>query len=97
MIDALIYLDADEADIERWFVTRFLGLWEAAEHDPTSFYTRFRSLDRDQVVSVAHTVWTQVNLPNLREHIGRARGIADIVVRKRDDHSIEAIEMAARA
>jgi len=93
LLDCLIYLDADEADIEHWFIGRFLGLWAAAEHDPTSFYARFRGLDRDQAAALARTVWNQVNLPNLREHIARARDVADIVVRKRPDHGIEAVEL----
>ena len=41
-LDLLVYLDADEADLEAWYVARFLGFWEAAEHDPTSFSARFR-------------------------------------------------------
>jgi type I pantothenate kinase len=94
LIDALIYLDAEETDIEQWFVGRFLGLWAAAEHDPTSFYARFRGLDRDQATGLARTVWTQINLPNLRENIVGARDIADIVVRKRADHGIEAMRLA---
>ena len=93
LLDALIYLDAEESDIEQWFVGRFLGLWAAAEHDPTSFYARFRGLDREQAAGLARTVWTQINLPNLREHIVAARDIADIVVRKRADHSIEAMRL----
>lgn len=93
LIDALIYLDADEADIECWFVGRFLGLWEAAEHDPASFYARFRSLDREQAAGLAHTVWEQVNLPNLRENIVGARELADIIVRKRLDHGFAAINL----
>jgi type I pantothenate kinase len=91
LLDALVYLDADEADIERWFVDRFLGLWEAAEHDPASFYARFRGLDREQATNLARTVWEQVNLPNLREHISGASAVADIVVRKGADHRIEAV------
>jgi type I pantothenate kinase len=94
-VDTLIYLDAEEADIEQWFVGRFLGLWAAAEHDPASFYARFRSLDRDQVVQLARTVWAQVNLPNLRDHIVKARDVADIVVRKRPDHAIDTVTLAA--
>jgi len=90
-VDALIYLDAEETDIEHWFVERFLGLWRAAEHDQTSFYARFRGLDRDQVVGLAKTVWAQVNLPNLREHIVKARDVADLVVHKRADHRIDAV------
>jgi type I pantothenate kinase len=97
LLDALVYLDADEAAIEGWFVARFLGLWEAAEHDPASFYARFRSLDRDQAAGLARTVWTQVNLPNLREHISAARDLADIVVRKGASHEIETVTTRRRA
>jgi type I pantothenate kinase len=97
LLDALIYLDAEEADIEAWFVDRFLGLWAAAEHDPASFYARFRSLDRDQAAGMARTVWTGVNLPNLRQHISGARALADIVVRKGPDHGILSVSLAASA
>jgi type I pantothenate kinase len=95
LLDALVYLDAEEADIEAWFVERFLGLWAAAEHDPTSFYARFRGLDRDQTARLAHTVWTSVNLPNLRENIVKARDVADVVVRKGPHHGIQTIRLAA--
>lgn len=97
LVDCLIYLDAAEADIEHWFVDRFLGLWAAAEHDPTSFYARFRGLDREQTATLARGVWNQVNLPNLREHIAKARDVADIIVRKRLDHTIAAVELLAPA
>lgn len=93
LVDTLIYLDAEEADIEHWFVGRFLEFWRAAEHDPRSFYARFRGLDGDQAAQLARTVWTQVNLPNLRDHIVKARDVADIVVRKRADHAIEAVSL----
>ena len=87
-LDLLIYLDADEADLESWYVARFLELWEAAEHDPTSFYARFRSMSRDQTEHLARMVWTGVNLKNLRENIILARDTADLVVRKAADHAI---------
>jgi type I pantothenate kinase len=96
-LDALLYLDAEEAHIEAWFVERFVELWRAAEHDPQSFYRRFRDLDEDRVRSVAAEVWGGINLPNLREHIGRARTVADIVVRKRRDHAIETVLTGERA
>jgi type I pantothenate kinase len=95
LLDALVYLDAEEADIEAWFVERFLGLWAAAEHDPASFYARFRGLDRGQAAGLARTVWASINLPNLRENIVKARELADIVVRKGPDHGIQAIRLMA--
>ena len=91
-VDGLIYIDADEALLEAWYVARFMGLWEAAEHDPTSFYVRFRQMTRDQVEALAHQVWAGVNLPNLREHIVLARDEADLVVTKGPDHSILSVQ-----
>jgi type I pantothenate kinase len=90
-IDCLIYLDAAEADLETWFVDRFVVFWEEAEHDPASFYQRFRHLDRAGVTEVAHQVWARINLPNLRDHIGPTRPYADVVVVKGADHAIERI------
>jgi type I pantothenate kinase len=91
LIDALIYLDADEADLETWFTERLIGLWRAAEHDTASFYARFRHLDEAGARAFAGMVWEAINLPNLRDHIVQARDLADIVIRKGPGHAIEAI------
>jgi len=91
-LDLMIYLDADETDLEGWFTERFVGLWRAAEHDPASFYARFRHLSEPQVRAVAAQVWRGVNLPNLREHIAAGRETADVVVRKGADHAILGME-----
>ena len=88
-LDLLVYLDAEEADLEDWFAARFLDFWRAAESDPASFYARFRSMSEAETEAFARErVWTQMNLPNLREHIILARDEADIVVRKAADHSL---------
>ncbi|WP_421933132.1 type I pantothenate kinase [Phenylobacterium sp.] len=92
LIDTLVYLDAEEAHLEAWYVDRFLGLWEAAEHDPASFYARFRGMSRPEVEGLARMVWQKVNLKNLRDHIAPARAQADLVVRKGPDHAIVAVE-----
>jgi type I pantothenate kinase len=90
-LDLLIYLDAGEAEQEAWFVHRFLGFWEQALTDETSFYARFRHLDRDGAAGVAAMVWGAVNRPNLREHILPVRASADLVVVKGPGHRIESI------
>jgi type I pantothenate kinase len=92
LIDCLIYLDAEEADLEAWFVARFMGLWAAAEHDPTSFYARFRAMTPDQAEAFARMVWTGINLRNLRDHIIHARVVADLIVRKGPDHGILSVQ-----
>lgn len=91
-LDLLIYIDAEETLLEAWFLARFMGLYEAAEHDPTSFYHRFRPLGREGTEGVARQVWQAINLKNLREHIVRARDGADLVVRKGEGHAIAAVE-----
>lgn len=91
-VDVLIYLEADEALLEAWFAERFIGLWRAAEHDPASFYARFRNMDEAGARAFAGMVWAGINLPNLREHISRARSLAHLVVTKAAGHVIAAVE-----
>jgi type I pantothenate kinase len=90
-VDVRIYLDAEETDLETWYVRRFLGLWSAGRGDPTSFYHRFARLDEAGVDSFARSVWAGINLLNLRENIAPLRETSDIVVRKGPDHDILAI------
>ncbi|MDP3632489.1 hypothetical protein [Phenylobacterium sp.] len=92
LIDSLIYLDAPEYDLEAWYTARFMGLWEAAEHDPGSFYARFRNMSRAETEGLARMVWEKVNLKNLHDHILPARDQADLVVRKGPGHQILAVE-----
>jgi type I pantothenate kinase len=91
-LDLLIYLDADEALLAGWFLARFMGLYDAAEHDPASFYARFRPLGRAATEAIARNVWDTVNLKNLRETIVQARSGADLIVRKGEGHEIIAVE-----
>lgn len=94
-LDLLVYLDAEEADLEDWFTARFMDFWRAAETDPASFYARFRAMSEAETETFARErVWGQMNLPNLREHIVRARDDADILVRKAADHSLALAEDA---
>jgi type I pantothenate kinase len=90
-LDALVYLDADEADLEVWFTDRFLRFWAEAETDPASFYVRFRHLDETEARGAAVSVWRAINLSNLRQHIEAGRSRADIVVRKGAGHAIQAV------
>jgi type I pantothenate kinase len=87
-LDLLIYIDADEPDVRRWFVDRFMGLWAAAADDPTSFYARFRHMTEAEARAFAVQVWEGVNLPNWQQHIARAHDVADIVVKKAGDHGL---------
>ncbi|HEY2482317.1 MAG TPA: hypothetical protein VGI30_09000 [Caulobacteraceae bacterium] len=91
LIDCLLFIDAAEADLEAWFVARFMGFWEAAADDPSSFYVRFRDCDRAGAEALAKLVWTSINLPNLRQHIAPVRAYADLVVVKAADHAVSRV------
>lgn len=86
--DILIYLDAELAHIEGWFLERFLRFWHAAKDDPTSFYAQFLHMSEDELIQFAKTVWAGINLPNLEHHIQPLRAHADLVVLKDADHAV---------
>lgn len=93
LIDCLIYLEAEEAAIERWFTDRLLPLMEAGVDDPKSFYHAYREMDAEGRRAFAARVWREINLPNLRDHIRADRAAADLVLRKSADH--ETLELRA--
>jgi type I pantothenate kinase len=88
LLAPIVYLHAEEADVEEWYVDRFLDLVAAAEHDPESFYRLFVGPDRAALDGIARHLWSAINLVNLREHIAPWRDRADIVVRLGPDHQI---------
>jgi type I pantothenate kinase len=87
-VDVTIYLDADEAAIEGWYVRRFHELRAAAVDDEESFYFGMSAMHDDAADAIARMVWAGINAPNLREHILPARDRADIVLVKGPDHEV---------
>ncbi|OAF10461.1 type I pantothenate kinase [Bradyrhizobium centrolobii] len=86
--DFSIYLDADEADIQSWYVERFLRLQRTAFRDPASYFHHYRDLPPGDAREVADRLWREHHRANLRENIQPTRTRADVVLRKRSDHSI---------
>jgi type I pantothenate kinase len=89
--DFSVFLDADETDIEAWYVERFLILQRTAFRKPSSYFRDYRDLPLSQAREVARRIWREINLANLRENILPTRTRADIVLRKRSDHSVAEI------
>jgi type I pantothenate kinase len=86
--DFSIYVDADEAHIERWYIDRFLHLQRTVFSNPASYFHHYRDLPHDEAVEVARGIWRDINLLNLRENILPTRERANVVLRKRADHSV---------
>jgi type I pantothenate kinase len=92
--DFSIYIDADEADIRRWYIERFQRLRETAFKDPASFFHRFAALTADEADQMADSIWTRINLVNLHENILPTRPRADLILKKDATHAT--VEVALR-
>ncbi|BDA64870.1 pantothenate kinase [Actinomyces capricornis] len=90
-IDFSIYVDADPADIRRWYLDRFLTLKRTAFTDPRSYFRRYAALPDDIATVAASQVWESVNLVNLRENIAPTRGRATLVLRKDAEHRMSRV------
>ena len=91
LFDFSIYVDADTADIESWFVGRFLALRHAAFSDPNSFFRVFAELSDDEAVTTALGYWNDINLPNLEANVLPTRHRATLVLRKAASHAVESV------
>jgi type I pantothenate kinase len=91
--DFSIYIDADEEAIENWYVARFLKLSETVFRNPESYFNRYSKLTRDEATAKAHSIWRQINGPNLRDNIQPTRERAQLILRKGAGHSIEEVRL----
>src|SRR5262249_31179174 len=58
--DFSIYLDADEDDIEEWYVARFLTLRDTAFRDPRSYFRRYADLSTADAIGTAKRIWADI-------------------------------------
>jgi type I pantothenate kinase len=91
LFDFTVYVDARTADIERWYVDRFLRLQRGAFADPSSYFHRYASLTEDEAVARARSIWAEINGPNLEQNILPTRARASLVLRKDADHSVSTV------
>jgi type I pantothenate kinase len=91
--DFSIYIDAEEELIHQWYITRFMRLRETAFRDPQSFFHRYAGLSEDAARSIGESLWSNINLKNLRENILPTRPRADLILKKGDMHLVEEVAL----
>lgn len=91
--DFSVYVDADEADLRRWYIERFLHLRETAFLDPRSYFTRYAKMPLDAALRRAGQIWDTINGPNLTTNILPTRGRATAILRKNANHDIALIRI----
>jgi type I pantothenate kinase len=91
--DFSIYVDADEADIEQWYVERFLTLRETVFREESSYFHRYASLSLEEAPRVARQIWREINGVNLRENIQPTRERAHLILEKGKDHFVRGVKL----
>jgi type I pantothenate kinase len=91
--DFSVYLDADEHDLHRWYVARFLKLRQTAFRDPLSYFRKYADLSEAEAIETADGLWTRINLANLRENIVPTRQRASLILSKGPSHRIEQVAL----
>jgi type I pantothenate kinase len=91
--DFSIYVDANEADIEQWYVERFLTLRDTVFQSPSSYFHRYAGLTRDEAAQTARRIWHDINLINLRENVLPTRERAHLILEKGRDHAVRRVRL----
>jgi len=91
--DFSIYIDAEPAIIEKWYVTRFLRLCQTSFRDQNAYFYRYSKLTMEQATAQALKLWRTINLVNLRRNILPTRQRANLILSKREGHRVETVSL----
>jgi len=91
--DFSVYLDADDALLETWYIQRFMRLRETAFRDPQSYFRLYADLDDAAAEATARSIWRRINLVNLHENILPTRPRADLILKKSESHRVEEVAL----
>lgn len=91
--DFSVYVHADQDDLRRWYVSRFLRLRETAFRDPKAYFHRYADLSDTEAKATALGFWNDINLPNLLENILDTRDRADLILEKGADHHVRRVRV----
>lgn len=91
--DFSLYVDADDAYIERWYVQRFLTLRNTVFQNVASYFHRYAALTTEEAIETATQIWRQINAPNLQENIKPTRERAHLILHKGPHHRVEQVRL----
>jgi type I pantothenate kinase len=91
--DFSVYIDADETDIETWYVERFLSLRGSVFKDKASYFHKYASLSDEEAIAEARRIWHEINGLNLHENVLPTRERAQLILEKATDHRIANVKL----
>ncbi|QUM79036.1 type I pantothenate kinase [Moritella sp. 5] len=92
-VDFSIYVDAETANLENWYVQRFLQLRESAFTDSSSYFHHYAKLGEDEAKDVALNIWRTINGKNLVENILPTRERANLILTKGLNHQVHQVKL----
>ena len=90
-LDFSIYVDADSALIEKWYIDRFLKFREGAFKKPGSYFYHYTQISEKEAISQAKDIWYSINGKNLLNNILPTRERAQLILKKGQNHTVEEV------
>lgn len=90
-LDFSLYVDADSAQIQEWYVNRFMKFREGAFAKPGSYFSHYTQLGDQEAIVKAENIWKSINGLNLEQNILPTRERAHLILRKGADHMVEEV------
>jgi len=91
LFDFTVYVDAEAAHVEQWYVERFLRLQQGAFANPDSYFHRYSGLSEREAIATARDIWARINGRNLAENVLPTRERATLVLRKGANHIVDRV------
>lgn len=91
MIDFSIYVDAEESQIRRWYMERFMLLRMTAFKNPRSFFHHVAEMGEEEARTFGENIWERINLVNLVTNVAPTRERAQVVLQKGASHKVEEV------
>jgi type I pantothenate kinase len=91
--DFSIYVDAEEKDLQEWYVERFKSLRRTAFQNPDSYFHRYAHLSDTESEDFARGIWNEINKPNLELNIMPTRFRASLILEKGSHHFVQSLKL----
>lgn len=91
-IDYKIYLDSTIENMKYWYINRFLLLQKEAFQKPKSHFYKYKNISSNETIAIATSIWKNINEKNLIKNILPTKNRADLILYKKQNHSIESLK-----
>lgn len=92
-LDFSIYVDAEEPDLEEWYISRFMKFREGAFKDKNSYFHDYTKLSDAMAIATAKNIWYTINYENLIQNILPTKARARLILHKGKNHIVDEVKL----